>query len=27
VESVVGPSLYAYSVQNIRRNLYRIPLK
>jgi eukaryotic-like serine/threonine-protein kinase len=27
VESVVGPSLYAYSVQSIRRNLYRIPLR
>jgi hypothetical protein len=27
VESVVGPSLYAYSVQNTRRNLYRIPLQ
>jgi Tol biopolymer transport system component len=27
MESVVSPSLYAYSVQNIRRNLYRIPLQ
>ncbi len=27
VVSVVSPTLYAYSVQNIRRNLYRIPLQ
>jgi hypothetical protein len=27
VVSVVSPSLYAYSVRNIRRNLYRIPLQ
>jgi serine/threonine protein kinase len=27
VESIVSPSLYAYDVQNIRRNLYRIPLQ
>jgi hypothetical protein len=27
VESVVSPSLYAYAVQNIRRNLFRIPLR
>jgi Tol biopolymer transport system component len=27
VESIVSPSLYVYSVQNTRRNLYRIPLQ
>jgi hypothetical protein len=26
VESVLSPSVYAYSRQNTRRNLYRIPL-
>ncbi len=27
LESVASPSLYAYSVQNIRRNLFRVPLQ
>jgi hypothetical protein len=27
VESAVSPSVYVYSRQNIRRNLYRIPLQ
>jgi hypothetical protein len=26
VQSVVSPSIYAYQVDDIRRNLYRIPL-
>jgi hypothetical protein len=26
VDSAVSPSLYAYTVKNTRRNLYRIPL-
>jgi hypothetical protein len=26
VDSAIGPSIYAYSRQNTRRNLYRIPL-
>jgi hypothetical protein len=27
LEAAVSPSLYAYLVQNTRRNLYRIPLQ
>jgi len=27
VESALSPSIYAYSRQNTRRNLYRIPLQ
>jgi len=27
VESAVSPSLYTYTVQNTRRNLFRVPLQ
>jgi hypothetical protein len=27
LESAASPSVYAYTMQNIRRNLYRVPLQ